>query len=179
MKHKNLLALCEGAIAIAFAIVLNYIKLFTLPQGGSIELSMLPILIYCYKWGLLKGIITSFAFAIISMLLAGAFAWGFWSMVLDYFVAFVALGVCGAFKDIPNGIYIGSIIAVILRYIAHFISGITIFRIYAPTQIFNITLINPYVYSALYNSYVLFELIVCLIIMFLLKKPIDKYKKKM
>lgn len=178
MKQKNMLALCEGAIAIALAIILNYIKVFTLPHGGSIELSMLPILIYCNKWGLLKGLITSFTFAIISMILVGAFAWGFWAIILDYIVAYTILGISGAFNKLHYGIYIGTIVAVCLRYFAHFVSGVTIFRIYAPTEVFNITVLNPYLYSALYNSYVLLEMLICLMIMILLKKPIEQYKNK-
>lgn len=37
-SHLRLHALCEGAIFIALAQVLSYLKLFELPQGGSITI---------------------------------------------------------------------------------------------------------------------------------------------
>ena len=50
-SHLRLRALCEGAIFIALAQVLSYLKLFELPQGGSITIEMLPIFLYCARWG--------------------------------------------------------------------------------------------------------------------------------
>lgn len=40
-SHLRLRALCEGAIFIALAQVLSYLKLYELPQGGSITIEML------------------------------------------------------------------------------------------------------------------------------------------
>lgn len=51
-SHLRLRALCEGAIFIALAQVLSYLKLFELPQGGSITIEMLPIFLYCARLGL-------------------------------------------------------------------------------------------------------------------------------
>ena len=47
----SLRALTEGAIFVALAVVVGKLKLFELPQGGSINLAMLPIFIYCARWG--------------------------------------------------------------------------------------------------------------------------------
>ena len=53
MKRSKLTLryLCEGAIMIALAQILGYLKLYELPQGGSITLSMLPIFLFCSRWG--------------------------------------------------------------------------------------------------------------------------------
>ena len=51
-SHLKLRALCEGAIMLALAQVLGYIKLWQLPNGGSVTLSMLPIFVYCVTLGL-------------------------------------------------------------------------------------------------------------------------------
>lgn len=48
-SHLRLRALCEGAIFIALAQVLSYLKLFELPQGGSITIEMLPIFLFCAR----------------------------------------------------------------------------------------------------------------------------------
>ena len=58
----------------------------------------------------------------------------------------------------------------------HFISGITIYAILAPTELFNITFTSPWMYSLVYNiSYVGIDLILCLIIFGLLYRPLKKY----
>lgn len=53
MKHKKLRALCEGAIMVALATALSYLKLLELPQGGSVCIGMLPIFLYSARWGVL------------------------------------------------------------------------------------------------------------------------------
>ena len=58
-SHLRLRALCEGAIFIALAQVLSYLKLYELPQGGSITIEMLPIFLYCARWGFGPGMLAS------------------------------------------------------------------------------------------------------------------------
>ncbi|HAJ65920.1 MAG TPA: proton-coupled thiamine transporter YuaJ, partial [Clostridiales bacterium] len=62
MKKSNLTlrALTEGAVMVALAQVLSYLKLFELPQGGSITVAMLPIFVYCARWGFGPGMLASF-----------------------------------------------------------------------------------------------------------------------
>ena len=63
MKKSKLTlrCLCEAAIMIALAQILGYLKLYELPQGGSITLSMLPIFLFCSRWGFGPGMLASFA----------------------------------------------------------------------------------------------------------------------
>ena len=88
----TLRALCEGAVFVALAQVLGYIKLFELPQGGSVGIGMLPIFIFCARWGFGPGMIASFAYSLLQLLLDGAYAWGWESILGDYIVAFTVLG---------------------------------------------------------------------------------------
>ena len=60
-SHLRLRALCEGAVMVALAQVLSYLKLFELPQGGSITIGMFPIFFYCVRWGFGPGMLASFA----------------------------------------------------------------------------------------------------------------------
>lgn len=76
MKHKKLRALCEGAIMVALATALSYLKLLELPQGGSVCIGMLPIFLYSARWGVGPAFLTSFAYGLLQLLLDGAYAWG-------------------------------------------------------------------------------------------------------
>ena len=84
-SHLKLRALCEGAIFVALAQVLGYIKLFELPQGGSVGIGMLPIFIYCARWGFGPGMLASIAYSVLQLLLDGAYAWG-WQSILGRYV---------------------------------------------------------------------------------------------
>lgn len=64
MKHKKLRALCEGAIMVALATALSYLKLLELPQGGSVCIGMLPIFLYSARWGVGPAFLTSFAYSL-------------------------------------------------------------------------------------------------------------------
>ena len=99
MKNNKLTlrALTEGAIFVAAAQVLSMIKLFELPQGGSISLAMLPIFVYCARWGLGAGLMAGFSFGAVHMIFSGAYAWGWQSIIGDYLAAYTALGLAGLF----------------------------------------------------------------------------------
>ena len=53
-KKKSRVALrvlCEGALMVALAQILSYLKLWELPQGGSVTIGMFPIFLFCIRWG--------------------------------------------------------------------------------------------------------------------------------
>ena len=65
-------ALCEGAILLALAIVLNYLSkvvFANMPNGGSVTLAMFPILLYAHRWGMGQGFLMGFAYGLLDMLL--------------------------------------------------------------------------------------------------------------
>ena len=176
MKNNALRALTEGGIMVAAATALSYLKLFELPQGGSVCIGMLPIFLYCVRWGLKDGLLCSLAYGILQLIFDGAYAWGWTSMLLDYVVAFTVLGFAGLFARQKAGVFVGTVVGCVLRFIVHFISGVTIYRIYEPVELFNTTFANPYLYSAAYNgSYVAIDMALCLVVFALLYKPMKKY----
>lgn len=175
-SHLQMRALTEGAIMVALGTALGYLKLFELPQGGAVCIGMLPLFLYCVRWGFGKGLIACFAYGVLQLIFDGAYAWGWTSMILDYVLAYGILGVCGLFKGKKGGIYWATVVGCVLRFVVHFISGVTIYRIYAPTELFNTTFTNPWIYSAAYNgSYVGLDMVLCLVIFALLAKPMRKY----
>ena len=75
-SHLKLRALCEGAVMVALAQVLSYVKLFELPQGGSVGIGMLPIFIYCARWGFGPGMLASIVYSFLQLMFDGGFAIG-------------------------------------------------------------------------------------------------------
>ncbi|MGI5976182.1 MAG: energy-coupled thiamine transporter ThiT [Candidatus Limivicinus sp.] len=175
-SHLKVRALCEGAVMLAVALVLNAIKLFELPNGGSIDLAMIPIFVFALRWGVGWGLLEGFLFGLLQMLIDGAIAWGWQSLLLDYLIAFTPLGLAGLFRGKGKKIFIGITLGCFARFIVHFISGVTIYAIAAPTELFGTVWANPFSFSLVYNgSYMLIDTIVCLVVFALLYKPLDKY----
>ena len=175
-EHMRLRALCEGAVMLALALVLNALKLYQFPNGGSIDLAMIPIFFFALRWGCGWGLLEGFLFGLLQMFIDGAVAWGWQSLLLDYLVAFTPLGLAGLFRGRGKAIYAGILLGCVVRFIVHFISGVTIYAINAPTQILNMTLTSPWLFSLVYNgSYMLVDTVLCLVVFALLYKPLKKY----
>ena len=154
MKQPNIRALCEGALMVALAQILSYITIFPhLPNGGSITLSAFPLAVFALRFGLGKGLGACFAFGTLQLIFDGAYAWGWQSMILDYLLAFTPLGLAGIFRRKPWGIFPGLALGQTVRFAVHFISGVTIYRIYEPTTIPGFGVFDDAVlYSLVYNG---------------------------
>jgi thiamine transporter len=173
-------ALCEGAVMLAVAIVLNYLSkvvFANMPNGGSVTLAMFPILFYAHRWGMGRGLLMGFAYGLLDMLLDGGYAWGWQSIVLDYLAAYTALGVGGLFKGKSWGIFPGIVLGCAARFLVHHISGITIYKILVPTEISGFGMFsNPHVYSLVYNSvYMIPNTVIALVLAAILLVPMKKY----
>ena len=182
-NHLRVRALTEGAILLALAIVLNLVSkpiFANMVNGGSVSLAMFPILLYTHRWGLRKGLLMGFAYGLLDMLLDGGYAWGWQSIVLDYLVAYTALGLGGLFRGKDWGIFPCVAIGCLARFLVHHISGITLYRILEPTGIEGLeglgVFTNPHVYSLVYNGvYMLPNTVIALAIAALLFIPMKKY----
>ena len=172
--HRTLRALCEGAILIALAEILSFLPLYKLPWGGSIDFAMLPILLFCTRWGFGPGMLVSCAHAILQTLFEGGIAIGWESILGDFLIAYAVLGFAGLFrgKFIP-----GTILACSLRFLVHYVVGATIWATYMPEEFFGMTMTTPWFYSALYNgAYMLPDTVLILVVYFLLRKtPLAAY----
>ena len=175
--HLRVRALCEGAIMIALAQILSYIKFLELPNGGSLTPAMFPILLFALRFGLGRGLMAGFLFGLLQMLFDGAYAWGWQSMLLDYLVAFTPLGLAGLFKGKAWGIFPGTAIGCAGRFLVHYISGVTIYRITMPTEIPGIGVFDSAeLYSLVYNGvYMLPNALVAIAIGAVLYVPMKKY----
>jgi len=54
-EHEKLLCIVEGAICIALSYALSFLKFKIWPEGGSIDLVMVPLLVYAWRRGTLWG----------------------------------------------------------------------------------------------------------------------------
>ena len=152
-RHLRIRALTEGAMLVAAAQVLSLVKLYEFPQGGSVTAAMFPILLYALRWGLGRGLLAGFAFGGLQLLFDGAYAWGWQSMILDYLLAFTPLGLAGLFRGKAWGIFPGTILGCLGRFAVHYISGVTIYRIYTPTEIPGFGVFDSAeIYSLVYNG---------------------------
>lgn len=165
--NKKVIMLCESAVMIALATVLSLLKI-EWPFGGSITIcSMLPILVIGYRYNIFWGIFTGFVYGLIQMLLGmNNFTYAtsqtavIMILLFDYLIAFGAVGFGGIFRGIKNqsiGLGLGAILAGLLRFICHFISGITVWSGFAEDM-------PAWLYSLTYNgAYMLPEILILII----------------
>ena len=168
--------LAEAGILIALALVLGLLKPYELPNGGSISLEMLPLFLFSVRWGVGPGLLACTAFGVLQPFFQPTVGYGWLSILLDYIVAPIPVGLAGLGKGKPGGIFWGSVLGTLGRFAVHFASGITIYRILAPTALLGTTFDNPYLYSAVYNgSFLGLDLILCLAVFALAYKPMHGY----
>ena len=51
MRKNKIRIMTEIGMAVALSAILNFLPLWRMPQGGSLSLEMLPILIIALRWG--------------------------------------------------------------------------------------------------------------------------------
>ncbi len=173
-RHTHLLALCEGAIFIALAEILSFLPFYRFPWGGAIDLSMLPVIIGCVRWGFGPGMMMATAHGILQTLFEGGIAIGWQSILGDFLIAYMVLGIAGVCrgKFVP-----GTILSCTARFLVHYVVGATVWAEYMPETFFGMTMTTPWFYSALYNgAYMLPDMLLVLIAgVLLLKTPAKKF----
>jgi len=178
-KSKLYLAirmLCEGAILVVLAQILGYLKLWKMPWGGSISLSMLPIFLFSCRWGVGAGLMSGFVFGVMQFMYDGGIALGWQSIIGDYLVAFTVLGVAGVFRGKSSSIYLGTVLGSLARFLVHYVVGATIWAEYMPEVLFGMTMTTPWFYSLLYNGfYMAIDMVLCLLVFALLDKKMHRY----
>lgn len=149
-----------SAAAMALGIVTSMIKFLNLPMGGSITLfSMLFIVLIGYWYGPRVGVMTAVAYGLLQFVLEPVF-YSIPQMMVDYPLAFGALGLSGFFQNSKHGLIKGYIAGVLGRYVFAFLSGLLFFAAYAEGSG-----MSAPIYSLAYNgSYLLTEGVITLIL---------------
>ena len=147
--------LTESAMLLAVAIVLELVSKMFIPEqtfGGQITIvSMLPVVLVSYRYGVKWGFVVSFTYALLEMAIgmktvSSAFLPGFFGddamifnaiimCLLDYIVAYSLLGLGGIFRNRIKkpgvALLCGSLTALGARFLTHILSGYILFASWA------------------------------------------------
>lgn len=166
---KNKLSIMtECAVMTALAFVCSFIKIWEMPQGGSISLTMIPLFVISFRRGAWAGMISGAIYGVIAMLTAGVIYHPL-SILLDYVLAFGLIGISGFFKKSFWGIAGGVTVGVLARFISSLLSGAVLFAEFAPEGQ------NPWIYSLTYQAtYLVPEMIISLAVVLILYKKSGK-----
>ena len=158
-----------AAVCIAMSFALSYIRLFPMPQGGSVTLaSLLPLMLFSYMFGVRKGV---FAGVIYGILQAIQDPWLLHpaQFLLDYPIAFSVIGLTGMFRSVKKlgsipqlSFALGGIVAGCLRFVSHVFSGVFAFSEYAYDSAGNP--MNAWIYSLGYNSFVFIDIAIVIVV---------------
>ncbi len=161
----NTRVLVEGALCAALAIVLSYVRIFRMPQGGSVTLENVPLLIFALRHGIKAGVGVGALAGVLQMILNGYVVHPAQAF-LDYPLAFGALGLAGALSS-PQ--WRGIVVGTAARLACHVASGVIFFASYAPEGQ------HPLLYSLGYNgSYMVVNMILSLIVISLIWKRLPR-----
>lgn len=162
--------LVEIALTIALSFVLDELRIFQMPQGGTVSLSMLPIIVLAFVRGPWPAVTAGLLFGLIDLATPPVYILHPVQVVLDYPLPYALVGLAGLARgrwmraldkqhDIVAttlAIVPGVVLGAGLRYAAHVVSGAVFFAEYAPEG-------QPvWIYSALYNLYVPVSAVACL-----------------
>ena len=173
MKKKTLTSrkITFSAVSIALATVTaNFIKTPSLPFGGSMTLfSMLFAAVPGFLFGPLTGLIAAFAHGLIQFI-SNPYVVHPIQVLLDYFLAFTALGLSGFTENKKNGLIKGYTLGVLGRFVFVCLSGFVFYTSYIGAFKADFIAI---IYSIGYNlSYILPEYVLTLVVLML--PPVKK-----
>ena len=189
MKNKQLRCITEGAVLVALALALSYLKipigLAFGGFGGSIDLVMIPLIVFAIHRGCGWGLIAGLVFGTIKYFI-GAHADISWvSIIFDYSVAYMFVGFAGLLrgKRIEGKAWampVGALVGCVCRFVIHWISGVTVYAQWMPEEFMGFTHMTPALYSTLYNgTYMLPNTILAVIVCALLRRPLELLFKRM
>jgi len=164
--------LTEAVDVIALTFILKDLlpPIYHLPYGGSITIAgMVPLLWFALRRGLPFGVTAGAIYGLVHVALGG-YVLNPVQALLDYPLAFGALGLAGLFKKYP---LLGVGTGIIGRFIFHFISGVVFFWMYAEELG-----MDPVLYSAIYNgTYLIGEFLISAIVIDIIvrRKLLDIY----
>ena len=173
-----------AGICLALSFTLSFIKFeVAWVQGGSVTLiSFLPICLFSYLYGMKKGLLVGVIYGLLQAV-QDPFIVHPAQFLLDYPIAFSAIAISGLLTDLnvlnnkPRIKFsIGAILTGIFRYVSHTISGVFAFGAYAIDE----GATNFLTYSAVYNTYVFFDIALVIVAGFIIlsskafRKELDK-----
>ncbi len=159
-------SLAFAGVSVAMSFALSYIKIWEMPQGGSITLaSMLPIMIFAYVYGAKKGLLVGVIYGILQAVQDPCILHPA-QFLLDYPIAFGLVGMTGILRNVrfceklPQVKFaVSSVIGAVLRFVSHVLSGVFAFGAFAAEK--NMPFLT---YSLAYNSFVFIDLAIVIVV---------------
>lgn len=168
MKNKKLttrdivMLAMYAALFITIELIQNQFGLFKMPQGGSLSVSAVILLIASYHLGYKKGIIISLISVILQFITGDMyFGTGIFGFFLDYVLAYGIYGIASLFPNFKY-FYSGVLITNLVRYFASTISGMIFYKV---------DLIGSLAYNA---TYMVPTTLIALVLVPLLHKRMQK-----
>ena len=156
-----------GGLCIALSYILSCIRLYRMPQGGSVTPgSMLPLMLFAAAFGVGPGLLAGAVYGLLQYLQGGWFL-NIWQFLLDYVLAYAALGITGLAKHWKGkwGLYAAMLIAAVCRAVSATLAGILFWET-APWA------------SLVYNgTYLIPETVICIVLAILVAPPVMKTMK--
>lgn len=145
------------SMMLALTILLRQIRLYHLPQVGSITLgAMMPLMLVTYRYGAPVGMLAGFIFGMINIIL-NPFILHPIQVLFDYPLPYMAAGLAAVF---PKNFIASTILVFAGKLLCHFISGVVFFASYAPEGI------SPIIYSLTFNaSTIIPNCVICCILL--------------
>lgn len=166
-RQWNAKTIAFAALSISLSFVLSCFRLYRMPQGGSVTPgSMLPIMLFSAAFGVGPGLLCGLSYGVLQYLQGGWFL-NIWQFLLDYILAYAALGLTGLYGKMPKkgGLYISMILAALGRALSATLAG----------YVFWNTALWP---SLIYNgTYLIPETAICILLSVFIAKPVMKILK--
>lgn len=169
-----------AGVCLASSFALSFVKFSPVQFGGSITLaSFVPLLIYAYKAGPVKGTLAGIILGLFNFI-SDPYILTPFTFVLDYLLAFASIGLMGFAPrlgrlPITAKVSIGTVLVYVARFIFHLASG---FIYFAQDSIWvNLPATNMFVYSFVYQCVYLPAdciIAVCVLIALAKTKALDK-----
>ena len=167
MNTSRIKVIAEGALCVALSVALGYLTLFRMPQGGSINLELTPLLVFAYRHGWKWGVEVGALYGFLHLFLGGYIVHPVQAL-LDYPLAYGMIGFVGIWRKNLIALIAGTILAGLAYYCCHVTSGVVFFSSYAPKGA------NVLLYSAVYNSTDAIKLAINAAIALLIFKRLEK-----
>ncbi|MBQ9264765.1 MAG: energy-coupled thiamine transporter ThiT [Clostridia bacterium] len=172
-----------GALSIALSFVLSCFRLYKMPTGGSVTPgSMLPLMLFSVAFGVAPGMAAGLVYGVLQYL-QGGYWLNIWQFLLDYLLAFTAIGLAGiAHSKKDKWLYVAIPVAALGRAVCAILAGLMWAADYLSKgwalEIGSTAYSSSLLYSIVYNGvYLVPETIICLILAFLIAKPVLKILK--
>ena len=166
-REWNAKTIAFAALSIALSFVLSCFRLYRMPQGGSVTPgSMLPIMLFAAAFGVGPGLMCGLCYGVLQYLQGGWFL-NIWQFLLDYILAYAALGLTGVFKNQKQkwGLFAGMALAALCRALSATLAG----------YVFWDTALWP---SLVYNgTYLIPETVICMVLAVFIAKPVMRILK--